>query len=182
MGSLKVTLCAGAALAAILTPTAHAADGGGVSATPSRPAPGTGITLRAAGCAGKTAVARSAVFVSDVRLALASTDGTLVGSGRVRSTAAAGAHEVTVRCGAVERTGTLTVAGRTPPDARPAAPASPVAPVDAGGGGAARLTAAGDHGRTAGPGAADTVTGLLLAGAAAVAVALGGVRRRGGAD
>ncbi|MEU0742565.1 hypothetical protein [Streptomyces sp. NPDC006134] len=189
MGSLSVTLCAGAALAALLTPAAHAADaadagdGGGVSVSPATPAPGTDITLRAADCAGKAAVATSAAFVSDVRLALVSTDGTLVGSGRVRSTATAGAHEVKVHCGADRRTGTLTVAGRTPPSARPAAPASPVAPVDAGGGGTARLTTAtDDDGRTTGPGTAHTVTGLLLAGAAAVAVALRGARRRSGTE
>ncbi|CAL9517541.1 hypothetical protein SUDANB6_03776 [Streptomyces sp. enrichment culture] len=178
MGSLSAILCAGAAFTALLTPASYAADAGGVSVSPATPAPGTDITLRVAGCAGRTATVASAAFVSDVRLALVSTDGTLVGSGRVRSTATAGVHEVRVGCGAARRTGTLTVAGRTPPSARPA---SPVAPVDAGGGGTARLTTAADDG-TAGPGAAHTVTGLLLTGAAAVAVALRGARRRPGTE
>ncbi|GAP49997.1 hypothetical protein [Streptomyces azureus] len=63
-----------------------------------------------------------------------------------------------------------------PPGAYP----SPVAPVQAGGGGAADLVAAEDRG--AGPGTAQGVTGLILAGVAAVVVALGGVRRSRGTD
>ncbi|MEU0249699.1 hypothetical protein ABZ192_36375 [Streptomyces sp. NPDC006235] len=63
---------------------------------------------------------------------------------------------------------------------RPGAHPSPVAPVRAGGGGAADLVAAEDRG--AGPGTAQGVTGLVLAGVAAVVVALGGVRRSRGTD
>ncbi|MGW5131454.1 hypothetical protein [Streptomyces sp. NPDC004135] len=63
---------------------------------------------------------------------------------------------------------------------RPGAPASPVAPVRAGGGGAADLVAAEERG--AGPGTAQGVTGLVLAGVAAVVVALGGARRSRGTD
>ncbi|MER7896926.1 hypothetical protein ABTX62_12595 [Streptomyces sp. NPDC096046] len=63
---------------------------------------------------------------------------------------------------------------------RPGAPASPVAPVQAGGGGAAALIAAEDRGN--GPGTAQGVTGLVLAGVAAVVVAWRGVRRRRGTD
>ncbi|MFJ8468771.1 hypothetical protein [Streptomyces swartbergensis] len=63
---------------------------------------------------------------------------------------------------------------------RPGAYPSPVAPVQAGGGGAADLVAAEDRG--AGPGTAQGVTGLILAGVAAVVVALGGVRRIRGTD
>ncbi|MEU7717097.1 hypothetical protein [Streptomyces tibetensis] len=67
------------------------------------------------------------------------------------------------------------------PSRRPGAPASPVAPVQAGGGGAADHLAAEERG--AGPGAAQGVTGLVLAAAAAaVAVALRGVRRGRGTD
>ncbi|MFJ3618486.1 hypothetical protein ACIPSH_10075 [Streptomyces iakyrus] len=68
------------------------------------------------------------------------------------------------------------------PSHRPGAPASPVAPVRAGGGGAAEIVAAEERG--AGPGAAQGVTGLVLAGvAAAVIVALRrGVRRGRGTD
>ncbi|MGW0496998.1 hypothetical protein ACWD0Z_16630 [Streptomyces sp. NPDC003007] len=63
---------------------------------------------------------------------------------------------------------------------RPGAPASPVAPVQAGGGGAAALVAAEDRGT--GPGTAQGVTGLVLAGVAAVVVAWRGVRRSRGTD
>ncbi|KOX01017.1 hypothetical protein ADK65_11755 [Streptomyces sp. NRRL B-1140] len=64
---------------------------------------------------------------------------------------------------------------------RPGAPASPVAPVRAGGGGAADSLAA--EGRGAGPGTAQGVTGLVLAGAAAaVVLALRGARRGRGTD
>ncbi len=62
----------------------------------------------------------------------------------------------------------------------PSPHASPVAPVQAGGGGSADLVAAEERG--AGPGTAQGVTGLVLAGVAAVVVALGGVRRSRGTD
>ncbi|AQS69414.1 hypothetical protein [Streptomyces pactum] len=183
MGSLKVALCAGAALAAALapiaarTPAAHAVDGGGVSVSPSTPAPGGDVELRVADCTEKTALAVSAAFVSDLKLTVAARDGVLVGAGTVRSTTEAGAYAVRVECGGDAREGTITVAGPR----RPAAPASPVAPVDAGGGGTARLAAADtrDEARPEPPGTAHTVTGLVLAGIAAVAVALRGVRSRG---
>lgn len=63
---------------------------------------------------------------------------------------------------------------------RSGAPASPVAPVQAGGGGAAEHVAAEERGT--GPGAAQGVTGLVLAGVAAVVVALRGLRRGRGTD
>ncbi|MEV3971080.1 hypothetical protein AB0K68_23470 [Streptomyces sp. NPDC050698] len=66
------------------------------------------------------------------------------------------------------------------PSRRPGAPASPVAPVQAGGGGAADSLAAEDRGT--GPGTAQGVTGLMLAGVAAVVVALRAVRRRRGTE
>ncbi|WP_121747168.1 hypothetical protein [Streptomyces sp. E2N166] len=182
MGSLKVTLCAGAAVAAALAPiaalapAAYAVDGGGVSVSPSTPAPGSDVELRVADCTEQTALAVSAAFASDVRLTLAAKDGVLVGAGTVRSTMEAGAYAVQVRCGDDARKGTVTVAEQR----RPAAPASPVAPVDAGGGGTARLAAADarDEARPEPPGTAHTVTGLVLAGIAAVAVALRSVRSR----
>ncbi|WP_367836365.1 hypothetical protein [Streptomyces rochei] len=188
MGSLKVTLRAGVAAAAVLAPiapitslapaahAAHAADGTGVSVSPSSPAPGGDVRLRVADCTEKAAVAVSAAFVSDVKLSLSGSDGVLVGAGTVRSTTEVGAYAVRVTCGDRAREGTVTVAGRE----RPTAPASPVAPVDAGGGGTARLAAsdARDEARPEPPGTAHTVTGLVLAGIAAVAVALRGVRSR----
>lgn len=69
MGSLKVTLCAGVAVVlATLTPTAYAADGGGVTVTPASPAPGADVALRISGCAGTTGSAASAAFVADAKL------------------------------------------------------------------------------------------------------------------
>ncbi|MFI8889575.1 hypothetical protein [Streptomyces paradoxus] len=70
----------------------------------------------------------------------------------------------------------------TAPSHRPGAPASPVAPVRAGGGGAAELIAAEERG--AGPGAAQGVTGLVLAGVAAAVIVMlrRGVRRGRGTD
>lgn len=172
MGSLRITFCTALTLAALAcAPPAHAADGGDLSVTPSAPAPGTDVALRVGGCStGRTGTAVSPAFVADVRLTGA--DGTLVGESRVRSTLTAGTYAVKVSCGETERAGTITVAAK---GARPAAPASPVAPVPAGGGGAARFTAS--DARAAGPGAAHTVTGLILAGAAATAVALRSARR-----
>ncbi len=144
--------------------------------SPSTPAPGSDVELRVADCTEKTALAVSAAFASDVRLTLAAKDGVLVGAGTVRSTMEAGAYAVQVKCGDHARKGTLTVAEQR----CPAAPASPVAPVDAGGGGTARLAAADarDEARPEPPGTAHTVTGLVLAGIAAVAVALRSVRSR----
>ncbi|MBT2410799.1 hypothetical protein J7I94_09530 [Streptomyces sp. ISL-12] len=198
MGSLKATLCAGTALLAALVPaTAYAQNTGRVSVTPAHPAPGTDVTLRVPGCAERSAVAASAAFESAVRLSLTSSDGALVGAARIRASATAGAHEVEVRCGSQRREGRLTVTERPrrPESGRseaPAAPvhASPVAPVDAGGGAAHRLAATGagngrapqGESRPAGPGTAHAVTGLVLAGVAAVAVALRSARRSRGTD
>ncbi|MEV5435937.1 hypothetical protein AB0K80_07860 [Streptomyces sp. NPDC052682] len=170
MGSLRVTLCTGVLAAAVLTPTAYAADGGGVLVTPAAPAPGTDVTLRVSGCTERTAVAASAALVADVTLT--GTDGTLVGESRVRSTLTAGAYAVKVTCGGTDRTGTLTVAH---PRGTPAAHASPVAPVDAGGGGTADLAAV--DARETGPGTGQAVTGLALMGVAALVVARARRRR-----
>ncbi|MGW5970311.1 hypothetical protein [Streptomyces sp. NPDC055186] len=171
MGSVRRALCTGVLAATALTPAAHAADGAdGVSVTPATPAPGTDVTLEVAECAERTAVAVSSAFVSEVRLTVA--DGVLTGESRVRSTLTAGTYPVRVDCGKSARQGAITVA----PAAAPAA--SPVAPVDAGGGGAARTVAADESG--GGPGTAQTVTGLFLAAAAATAVVRSRVRQNRG--
>lgn len=62
----------------------------------------------------------------------------------------------------------------------PAAPASPVAPVHAGGGGTARFATVDVS--AAGPGTGQAVTGLVLVGVAAAAVALLSARRGRGKD
>ncbi|MGV9554940.1 hypothetical protein [Streptomyces sp. NPDC003522] len=192
MGSVKVTLRAAVATAAslaavlVLAPTAYAADPAGrVSVTPSAPAPGDEVALDVTGCPGGRATARSGAFVSDAPLV--GSGGSLSGETRIRTSLTPGSHRVTIVCADadadadadVEIEGAVEVMAAT---ARPTAPASPVAPVLAGGGGAAPPTAAGDDSRVAGPGLAHAVTGLLLAGAAAVAVVLRGVRRRRGKE
>ncbi|MBC2904991.1 hypothetical protein [Streptomyces cupreus] len=173
MGSLKVTLCAGVAvIAAAITPAAYAADGGGgIAVNPASPAPGADVALRVTGCEERTASAVSAAFVSDVKLTVTSEEGTLVGESRIRSSLEIGSYDITVICGDTRRTVALPV-GETP-----SAPSSPVAPVKAGGGGAAAHIAADEDARTTGPGTAHAVTGLVLAGVAATAVALRSARR-----
>ncbi|GAB2805423.1 hypothetical protein GCM10027073_42480 [Streptomyces chlorus] len=198
MGSLRLALCTGILAVAALTPPAYAVDDTGVSVTPATPAPGTDVTLRVEECAERTAIAVSSAFVSEVRLTVA--DGVLVGESRVRSTLTAGTYPVLVDCGERARQGTIKVAPARnrpavtdepskPKAAEPAAPAafaSPVAPVDAGGGGSAPLAAAGtgtgaDSGADeGGPGAVQAVTGLFLVAAAAGAVVRSRVRRSRG--
>ncbi|MDX3454558.1 hypothetical protein PV396_21850 [Streptomyces sp. ME02-8801-2C] len=206
MSSMRLTLCAGAVVAAALTavPVAYAA-GGGVTVTPASPAPGTDVRLVVRGCTGKTGTAKSEAFVADVLLAARGPDGALVGGSRVRSSLAPGTYDVTVGCdgqnGKVK--GALAVfakggpgegAGKpspgrpsTNPSAGPSrGAASPVAPVPAGGGGAAEELAAAerlaDDARGAGPGTRQAVVGLVLAGVAAVVVAVRGFRRGRGTD
>ncbi|MFE9673541.1 hypothetical protein ACFYO5_05395 [Streptomyces sp. NPDC006259] len=178
MGQLKVTLCAGfAAVAATLTPTAYAANpAGGVAVIPAAPAPGHEVALEATGCSGRKATAESHAFVSPAHLV--GSGGSLSGETRVRTSIGPGSYEVTVTCADLEIRGAVEVVAAS---ARPSTPESPVAPVMAGGGGAAPLPAA-DESRVAGPGLAHAVTGLLLAGVAAVAVVLRGTRRRRGTE
>jgi hypothetical protein len=205
MSSLKVTLCSGvaAAVAALVpaglvpmayAPAAHASgDGGTVSVTPSRPAPGAEITLKVTGCVGRTATATSDAFVSDVRLS--GSGGSLVGDTRVRSSVAVGAYDVRITCVDFTVKGRISVVAPThvepPRPGKPSGPAaqdvpaqdvptvaaSPVAPVRAGGGGAAPLASV-EEARADGPGAVQAVIGLVLAGGAAAAVVFRGVRRR----
>ncbi|QIY96139.1 hypothetical protein HEP87_21575 [Streptomyces sp. S1D4-11] len=186
----RLTLCAGAVLAAAFTPAAYAADGG-VSVSPASPAPGSDIQLRALGCTGTTGTAVSTAFVADARLT--GQGGVLVGDTRVRSSAAAGTYEVKVSCDGRQGrvTGTVTVAAAGGPTslrsalavptplrsalAVPTGLASPVAPVHAGGGGTAHFASV--DARSSSPGTKHAVIGLVLASAAAVAVAVRSARR-----
>ncbi|WP_319731411.1 hypothetical protein [Streptomyces niveiscabiei] len=194
MGSPRFTLRTGVLVAALalapVVPAAYAADGDrSVSVVPSTPVAGGEVALKVSGCTGKTAKAVSGAFVSDARLI--GTDGTLVGETKIRSMTEPGAYAVTITCADIEIKGRITVAG---PGATPHA--TPVAPVRAGGGGAADLLANRvenpartlPHPRTlaqpraTAPNTAHAVTGLTLAGLAALAVlALRGVLRRRGA-
>ncbi|MFF2124789.1 hypothetical protein ACFVW1_05215 [Streptomyces olivochromogenes] len=196
----RLTLCAGAVLAAAFTPAAYAADGG-VSVSPASPAPGSDVQLRALGCTGTTGTAVSTAFVADARLT--GQGGVLVGDTRVRSSATPGSYEVKVSCdGRQDRvTGTVTVGAAGGPTslrsalavptplasvlglptglasvlAVPTGLASPVAPVHAGGGGTAHFASV--DARSSSPGTKHAVIGLVLASAAAVAVAVRSARR-----
>lgn len=184
MGSLRLTVCTGllaAAVSAAVTPAALAADGGSVSVTPASPAPGDDITLRVSGCTGEQGTAVSSAFVADARLTGAR--GSLTGETRVRSALTPGSYTVKVSCAGSVRTGTITVteaggAGRPEESLEPpAGTASPIAPVPAGGGGAAHFATVATSG--SGPDTVQAVTGLALAGIAAVAVGLRARRSSG---
>ncbi|MFJ9146902.1 hypothetical protein ACIRP7_02250 [Streptomyces sp. NPDC102270] len=173
MRSLRLTLCTATLALAAFVPPAQAADGGSVSVTPSTPAAGADLTLRVTGCAGRTATAASAAFVADARLTGAG--GSLAGETRVRSSAEPGPYDVRITCADLEVKGRITVAaakGGT-------APASPAAPVDAGGGWTATHLSSMAPQAT-GPGTGQAVTGLVLTGAAALAVVLRRSRRSRG--
>lgn len=189
MRSMRLTLCAGAVVAAGFTPTAYAADAGGagVLVTPASPGPGGDIQLRAAGCGERTGTATSAAFVADAQLT-GEGGGALTGETRVLSSLTAGTYDIKISCGGHgdQVKGTLTVArqGSTPNatpsasvHASPVAPvhASPVAPVHAGGGGTAHVASV--EARATGPGTKEAVTGLVLASVAAAAVAVRSARR-----
>ncbi|SEQ32959.1 hypothetical protein SAMN04487983_1004166 [Streptomyces sp. yr375] len=204
MGSWKVTLCAGVAVvAAVLIPTAYASDeGGSVTMTPSAPTPGAEVTLKVGGCGGRTATATSDAFVTDARL-VTTGGGTLAGDTRVRTSIGPGIYDVKITCVDSEVRGRITVVASTrtrpgesttptwpaSPDS-PDSPPSPIAPVHAGGGGTAPLApvaplASADEARVGeggGPGTAQTVIGLVLAGVAATVVVFRGLRRRRATD
>ncbi|MEU5630092.1 hypothetical protein ACH47C_00755 [Streptomyces rishiriensis] len=158
----KITVCAGVAVvAAVLTPTAYAASGdvgrdeggrgagAGVSVTPSRPSPGSEVTLRATGCDGRTATAASVAFVADAQLVVADgAGGALTGDTRVRSSLAAGGYDVRITCAGVQVKSRIEVLdpASAPPDA-PSPPATATATATA----PSALTASGDRTAPASP-------------------------------
>ncbi|MEV6751899.1 hypothetical protein [Streptomyces sp. NPDC051214] len=173
-GSLTLRGIAGAAVLAALplaaTAPAHAHEEGKVHATvtPASAASGAKVEISVTGCEGTTGSAGSGAFSGDAKLT--GRDGgkySLNGSATLRD-GVSGTYDVTVVCDGHPHQGVGTVdvvKHRT----------EPVAPVRAGGGGAAQLAA---HAQEAGPGTRHAVIGLVLAGVAAVAVALRSVRRR----
>ncbi|MFI9806000.1 hypothetical protein ACIHEJ_16840 [Streptomyces sp. NPDC052301] len=177
MGSLRLTVCTGILAAAVLTPAAHAADGGSVSVTPAVPAPGSDVSLHVNGCPGKLGTAVSRAFVSDA--SLTGTQGALAGETRVRSSLAPGTYDVQISCGDYVVTGRVTVGGSgSGQSGEPTGShASPVAPVPAGGGGTAHFATVATSG--SGPDTAQAVTGLALAGVAAAVFGLRARRSRG---
>jgi hypothetical protein len=183
MGSLPLTLCTGILAVAGFAPAAHAADGGSVSVTPAAPAPGADVTVQTGGCTGGQGTATSGAFVTDALLT--GGQGSLAGETRVRTSVTPGTYDVKVTCSGRVLRGRITVAAggggglgqleqllRPPSDS-----ASPVAPVHAGGGGTAHFATVATSG--SGPGTLQEVTGLALAGIAAVAVGFRTRRSRG---
>ncbi|MFF5707365.1 hypothetical protein ACFY7H_33505 [Streptomyces sp. NPDC012794] len=185
--SLIALRVAGAAVAltaftAVTAPAALANewDRGGVSAEPNPAAPGAHVKIRVRGCHGDWGVARSPVFVSDVRLSSRHGDGrTLWGEATVRSHADPGRHEIRVKCeGADGLRGSIDIRHRDHHH-RPDPHRSPVWPVHAGGGGMSAEVAGATRPATAaekshdgdGPGLPHTVIGAVLAAAATLAVA-----------
>jgi hypothetical protein len=166
-------IAAAAVLAAVpvaaATP-AYAHDQGKVHATvtPSSAAPGAQVEVSVSGCDGTTGSAGSGAFNGEAKLT--GRDGekyTLNGTATVKNDIA-GTYDITVICDGHphQGAGTVRVVQRH---------SEPVSPVHAGGGGTAPLAA---QEQEAGPGTRHAVIGLVLAGVAAVAVALRSVRRR----
>ncbi|WP_181139195.1 hypothetical protein [Streptomyces sp. Ru72] len=124
MGSLRLTLCAGAVVAGTVMPAAYATDAQGVVLTPAFPAPGSDVRLTVRGCPGTstTGTAESDAFVAPARLV--GGDGTLSGDTRVRSALSPGRYQVTVGCDGREIRDALTVAGPTAPAPAGATPST----------------------------------------------------------
>ncbi|MFD0425489.1 hypothetical protein [Streptomyces parvus] len=184
MRSIPLTFCAAAAAALIAVPTpvalaspaAPAGDDdrrtGTVSITPSTIAPGGQVELWVDVCGkGRRAKGNSDAFTSVAHFRPADDKG-LFAEARIRSDAEPRSYDVWVTCEDSDgkATGTLTVIHHNRP--------SPAAPVKAGGGGTATL--AERSAEDQGPGTRHAVIGLVLAGVAAVAVALRSSRRRRG--
>ncbi|WP_411079264.1 hypothetical protein [Streptomyces sp. cmx-18-6] len=182
MRSLPTTFCAAAAAALIALPVpaaaAHPAARAGdddrrsgvVSVTPSTIAPGGQVELWVDACGkGREAKGNSDAFASVARFRPADDKG-LFAQATIRSDAEPRTYDVWVTCenGRGKATGAVTVIHHTRP--------SPVAPVKAGGGGAATLAERAEESQ--GPGTRHAVIGLVLAAVASVAVALRTSRRR----
>ncbi|MEV3992778.1 hypothetical protein AB0J57_28110 [Streptomyces sp. NPDC049837] len=137
--------------------------------------PGGDVDIQVHGCHGKHGSVRSKAFVAEAELSgREGKGGPLHGDTTVKSHLDSGTYSLTVYCDGRDHhdAGTVHVTRHTPP--------SPVAPVKAGGGGTAALAADAPRGGVEehGPSTPHTVIGLVLAGVAAVAVALRSTRRR----
>ncbi|EPH43251.1 hypothetical protein ABT390_00365 [Streptomyces aurantiacus] len=153
------------------TAAGHDQDQVKAQVTPENAAPGAQVDVRVKGCSGTTGAAGSGAFTRDAELT--GRDGkqnTLTGTTRVKL-GVSGTYEITVTCDGHPHQGVGTVQVG-------AARQTPTAPVHAGGGGTAPLTGAAAAPEETGPGTRHAVVGLVLAGVAAVAVALRSVRRR----
>ncbi|KUL52169.1 hypothetical protein [Streptomyces sp. NRRL S-1521] len=154
---------------------AHDQDSVRAEVAPASAAPGATVEVSVSGCEGTTGSAGSGAFEEDAALT-GPGDGprTLTGGARIRQ-GLTGTFELTVICDGHphQGVGKVGVADHDP---------APEAPAKAGGGGAGRIAAHtsddADDASEAGPGTLHAVVGLVLAGAAAVAVAFRSVRRR----
>ncbi|MFJ6796520.1 hypothetical protein [Streptomyces sp. NPDC091268] len=145
VAGVVVALTAATAVTAVTAPVALANEGNrgaGVSADPNPAEPGAQVKLRVHGCDEDWAVARSPVFVSEVRLSSGRDGregrGTLWGDAIIRSWADPGHHEIRVKCGGrggEREWGTIEIRHRR--DHHPDPHHTPVWPVHAGGGGMA---------------------------------------------
>lgn len=188
---------AGAAAILVLAPTAgtaFAGDGVKVTVTPSTVKPGADVEIRVQGCKGSTGAATSHAFVADAELTRFGGEHALFGDTTIKSGLQKGTYKVSVSCDGREHrdVGVVHVEKHRPetthpatlePTHRPTYHPSPIAPVKAGGGGAAMAVPA-----PAAPGVAQTTTesglgtpytlvGLGMAAIAAVAVAFRSARR-----
>ncbi|WP_326650099.1 MULTISPECIES: hypothetical protein [unclassified Streptomyces] len=182
---------AGAATVLVLAPaatTAYASDSVKVTVAPASASPGGEVQFRVTGCKGTTGAVASQGFVADAELSRREGQNTqLFGNTSVKSTVKPGTYNVSVTCDGHAHAGTGRVQvvqvvqhqQTHQPTHEPTEQSTPVAPVRAGGGGAAAELAARDADpQDAGPGTPHTVIGLVLAGVAAVAVASRTSRRR----
>ncbi|MFB7866737.1 hypothetical protein [Streptomyces sp. NPDC056069] len=180
---------AGAALVLVLAPTAGTAlahDGVRATVDPSTAAPGADVDIRVTGCKGTTGAARSQAFVADAELTGRGGKNALSGGATVKHGLEDGTYKVTVTCDGHDHhdAGSVQVRRHEEPTHRPTHHPSPIAPVHAGGGGAAAFAAPAAPGvaqtaDAAGLGTPYTLLGLGLAAVAAVAVAFRSARRRG---
>ncbi|GGU87581.1 hypothetical protein GCM10010275_24510 [Streptomyces litmocidini] len=190
MRSAPIALrAAGAALAVVLAPAAggaYAHDGVKATVTPSTASPGADADVRVQGCKGTTGAVTSEAFVADAELTGRDGGGhPLFGDTTIRSGLKDGTYKVSVTCDGHEHrnVGTVRVRHHQEPTQRPTHHATPVAPVRAGGGGAAAFAVPVAPGvaqttSESGLGTPYTLLGLGMAAIAAVAVAFRSSRRR----
>ncbi|WP_418957263.1 hypothetical protein [Streptomyces tritici] len=215
-GPIALRAAGAAAAVLVLTPltgVAQAGEGVKATVTPSPAKPGADVDLRVKGCKGATGTAASPAFVADAELSGRDGGGRpLFGDTTLKSDLNDGTYRVTVTCDGREHrdAGSVRVEHRAKPTHkpthrpthrptqrptdepthrpphRPTEHTTPVAPVRAGGGGAALAAPGAAHAaqqtvEEQGPGTPHTLIGLGLAGIAAVAVAFRHTRRRANA-
>ncbi|MFF0447398.1 hypothetical protein ACFYT4_13465 [Streptomyces sp. NPDC004609] len=186
MSGLAVALALGP-VALVMAPaatTAYAHDSVTATVEPAEASVGQEVVIRVRGCKDTTGAAKTKAFAAGAQLfpdregnRSAGQDSQLVARGRVSSGAVSGPQIVKVICdghGHVTKTSIKVVGGRSSHGGG----GTPYAPVRAGGGGTAALATGHEVGEGTGPGTRHAVIGLVLAGTAAVAVAVRSTRRR----